>query len=35
VALIAFASMFPVYLNLYSGIRGVDVRLLEARAASA
>ncbi len=29
VALIAFASMFPVYLNLYSGIRGVDVRLLE------
>lgn len=29
VALIAFASMFPVYLNLYSGIRGVDMRLLE------
>jgi sulfonate transport system permease protein len=29
-ALIAFASIFPVYLNLYSGIRGVDVRLLEA-----
>lgn len=29
VALIAFASMFPVYLNLYSGIRGVDLRLLE------
>jgi sulfonate transport system permease protein len=29
VALIAFASMFPIYLNLYSGIRGVDVRLLE------
>lgn len=29
VALIAFASMFPVYLNLYSGIRSVDVRLLE------
>jgi sulfonate transport system permease protein len=29
VALIAFAAMFPVYLNLYSGIRGVDVRLLE------
>ena len=28
-ALIAFASMFPIYLNLYSGIRGVDVRLLE------
>lgn len=29
IALIAFASLFPVYLNLYSGIRGVDVRLLE------
>lgn len=29
VALIAFASVFPIYLNLYSGIRGVDVRLLE------
>lgn len=29
VALIAFASIFPVYLNLYSGIRGVDLRLLE------
>jgi sulfonate transport system permease protein len=29
VALIAFASTFPVYLNLYSGIRGVDLRLLE------
>jgi sulfonate transport system permease protein len=29
IALIAFASMFPIYLNLYSGIRGVDVRLLE------
>ncbi|WP_232495713.1 ABC transporter permease [Novosphingobium kaempferiae] len=29
IALIAFASIFPVYLNLYSGIRGVDVRLLE------
>jgi sulfonate transport system permease protein len=30
VALIAFATIFPVYLNLYSGIRGVDVRLLDA-----
>ncbi|HEX7858327.1 MAG TPA: ABC transporter permease [Sphingobium sp.] len=30
IALIAFASTFPVYLNLYSGIRGVDLRLLEA-----
>jgi sulfonate transport system permease protein len=29
VALIAFASTFPVYINLYSGIRGVDLRLLE------
>ena len=29
VALIAFASLFPVYLNLYAGIRGVDVRLIE------
>jgi len=29
IALIAFASVFPVYLNLYSGIRGVDVRLVE------
>jgi sulfonate transport system permease protein len=30
VALIAFASVFPVYLNLYSGIRSVDLRLLDA-----
>jgi len=30
VALIAFATIFPVYLNLYSGIRGVDLRLLDA-----
>jgi len=30
VALIAFASTFPVYLNLYSGIRSVDVRLIDA-----
>lgn len=29
VALIAFATIFPVYLNLYAGIRGVDVRLIE------
>ncbi|EJU13651.1 ABC-type transport system permease component [Sphingomonas sp. LH128] len=29
IALIAFASIFPVYLNLYGGIRGIDVRLLE------
>ncbi len=30
IALIAFGTLFPVYLNLYNGIRGVDVRLLEA-----
>lgn len=30
VALIAFGTIFPVYLNLYSGIRSVDPRLLEA-----
>ncbi len=30
IALIAFGSMFPVYLNLYHGIRGVDVRLIDA-----
>lgn len=30
VALIASATVFPVYLNLYTGIRGVDVRLLDA-----
>lgn len=30
VALIAFATLFPIYLNLYNGIRGVDVRLLDA-----
>lgn len=29
IALIAFASIFPVYLNLYGGIRGVDLRLIE------
>ncbi len=30
IALIAFACVFPIYLNLYSGIRGVDTRLLDA-----
>ena len=30
IALIAFAATFPIYLNLYNGIRGVDVRLVEA-----
>lgn len=30
IALIAFATVFPVYLNLYAGIRGVDTRLLDA-----
>lgn len=29
IALIAFATLFPVYLNLYNGIRGVDVRLVD------
>ncbi|MBO9375614.1 ABC transporter permease subunit [Sphingomonas histidinilytica] len=29
IALIAFAVMFPLYLNLYNGIRGVDKRLVE------
>lgn len=29
VALIAFAAAFPVYLNLFNGIRGVDKRLIE------
>jgi len=30
IALIAFATLFPVYLNLFNGIRGVDPRLLDA-----
>jgi sulfonate transport system permease protein len=30
IALIAFGTVFPVYLNLYSGIRSVDLRLLDA-----
>lgn len=30
IALIAFATIFPIYLNLYQGIRGVDVRLIDA-----
>jgi len=30
IALIAFGTIFPVYLNLYAGIRGVDPRLLDA-----
>jgi len=30
IALIAFATIFPVYLNLYSGIRSADLRLLDA-----
>lgn len=30
IALIAFATIFPIYLNLYNGIRGVDVRLIDA-----
>ena len=30
VALIAFASLLPVYINLHSGVRSVDVRLVDA-----
>jgi len=30
VALIALGTMFPVYLNLFNGIRGVDPKLIEA-----
>jgi len=30
IALIAFATIFPVYLNLHQGIRGVDARLIDA-----
>lgn len=30
IALIAFAVMLPVYINLHQGIRGVDVRLVDA-----
>lgn len=30
IALIGFATMLPVYLNLYEGIRGVDIRLIDA-----
>ena len=30
IALIAFGTIIPVYLNLYGGIRGVDLRLLDA-----
>ena len=30
IALIAYATAFPIYLNLYNGVRGVDVRLVEA-----
>jgi len=30
IALIASATVFPVYLNLYTGIRNVDARLVEA-----
>ncbi len=29
IALVALGAVFPIYLNLLSGIRGVDVRLLE------
>jgi sulfonate transport system permease protein len=30
IALIAFATTFPMYLTLYSGIRGIDSKLVEA-----
>lgn len=30
ITLIAVATVFPIYLNLFSGIRGVDARLIEA-----
>lgn len=30
IALVVFGVAFPVYLNTYSGIRGVDVKLIEA-----
>jgi len=30
ITLIAVATLFPVYLNLFSGVRGVDPRLIEA-----
>ena len=30
VALIALGTMFPIYLNLFNGIRGVDPKLIEA-----
>lgn len=30
IAVIAFATGFPIYLNLYAGIRGTDQRLVEA-----
>ncbi len=30
IALVALGTIYPIYLNLYSGIRGVDKKLLEA-----
>lgn len=30
ITLIAVATIFPIYLNLFSGVRGVDARLIEA-----
>jgi sulfonate transport system permease protein len=29
ISLVAFGAFFPVYLNIYSGIRGIDQRLVE------
>lgn len=30
IALVALGSMFPIYLNLYAGVRGTDPKLIEA-----
>ena len=30
IALVAFGAVFPIYLNLFAGIRGVDPKLIEA-----
>ena len=30
IALIAYATSFPIYLNLYNGVRGADLKLVEA-----
>jgi sulfonate transport system permease protein len=30
ISLVAFGAFFPIYLNVYAGIRGIDARLVEA-----